>query len=567
MRACRSGFSRDRIAHECAPTKLQIFLAEIKGVVFMPTLQFKGKNIIWNHHLSIPYHTLEEVPTLDFQPGKGDGNLIIEGDNLLALKALLPQYAGKIKCVYIDPPYNTGNEGWIYNDNVNSPLIKDWLGAEVGRDDLTRHDKWLCMMVPRLKLLRELLSDDGAIFVSIDDYEQSNLKCIMSELFGEDNFVGQFVWKRRASSMLAENQVSGDHEYVLCFKKDLMREFLGQEKDFSKYSNPDDDPRGEWVLGDLTVGMTKEQRPNQFYPLSDPKTKRIFQPNPNRVWAYIPASMNRLIEENRIYFPEDDSKRPMIKRYKADLENKKNPISTWLNDVGLNTEATKMLQGLLGGKSFEYSKPLSLVKTLIKQLLDQDDIILDSFAGSGTTMHAVMDLNKEDGGNRKCILVQMTEATEKEPKKNICKDITRERVKRAIEKYGYKSGFKYLRIGNPIDPESMLSGVLPTYKQFAKYVYYLCTGEYLQDESKLDEKKYFVGAFKKQAIYLVYNQYYDILTRLALNLPLAENMVKAQKGKKIVIYAPACFLDEEYLEEKNIEFVGIPYNLFKKNGQ
>ena len=159
----------------------------------MPTLQFKGKNIIWNHHLSIPYHTLDEVSKLNFQADKGDGNLIIEGDNLLALKALLPQYAGKIKCIYIDPPYNTGNEGWVYNDKVNSPLIKEWLGKEVEKDDLTRHDKWLCMMVPRLKLLLDLLTDNGVIFISIDDNELNNLCLIMEEVFGKENYIGIFV--------------------------------------------------------------------------------------------------------------------------------------------------------------------------------------------------------------------------------------------------------------------------------------------------------------------------------------------------------------------------------------
>jgi adenine-specific DNA-methyltransferase len=155
----------------------------------MPTLQFKGKNIIWNHHFSVPYHALEEVEKLHYHPADGEGNLIIEGDNLLALKALLPQYTGKIKCIYIDPPYNTGNENWVYNDNVNNPMIREWLGKEVGKDDLTRHDKWLCMMVPRLKLMRDLLTRDGVVFISIDDNEQHNIRQLMDEIFGEENFV------------------------------------------------------------------------------------------------------------------------------------------------------------------------------------------------------------------------------------------------------------------------------------------------------------------------------------------------------------------------------------------
>jgi len=155
----------------------------------MPTLQFKGKNIIWNHHMAVPFHTLDEVPELHYQPEKANGNMIIEGDNLIALKALLPQFSGRINVIYIDPPYNTGNEGWIYNDSVNSPLLKDWIGREVGKDDLTRHDKWLCMMVPRIKLLYQLLSENGVIFISIDDNELSNLISFCNEIFGEENYI------------------------------------------------------------------------------------------------------------------------------------------------------------------------------------------------------------------------------------------------------------------------------------------------------------------------------------------------------------------------------------------
>jgi adenine-specific DNA-methyltransferase len=175
-----------------------------------------------------------------------------------------------------------------------------------------------------------------------------------------------------------------------------------------------------------------------------------------------------------------------------------------------------------------------------------------------------MDLNKEDGGNRQCIMVQMTEATEAEPEKNICKDITRERVKRAIDKFDYDSGFKYFRVGIPLDAETMLAGQLPTYKQFAKYVYYLCTGENLDKEDSINEETFFVGEFGKQAIYLVYKQDYDTLTRLALNLSMAERIKKEQPGKKRIVYAPSCFLDEEYLTDNQIDYVGIPYNLFQR---
>ncbi|MBN1338025.1 MAG: site-specific DNA-methyltransferase [Bacteroidales bacterium] len=578
----------------------------------MPTLQFKGKNIIWNHHLAVPFHTLNEVPELHYFSRKSKGisdkespltppdsrltpdNMIIEGDNLIALKALLPQFAGQIKCIYIDPPYNTGNEGWVYNDKTNSPLIKEWIGKTVGKDDLSRHDKWLCMITPRLKLLRELLSDDGVIFISIDDNEYNNLKCIMDDMFGEECFLGSFVWKRRSGSNDAKDFISIDHEYVLTYRKTEVFSFEGVEKDFSNYQNPDYDNRGKWTTSDLTCNKTREERPNLYYSIKDPKTGIVYQCNPNRVWVYEKSRMERLIKEDKVIFPTDGKGTPQYKRHLSEVRSDKKPVSTWIEQnkykngdknllfelsgeyskkiieskvltSDLNMKATKDLRSLFDNTQvFDYPKPISLVKTLISQATENNDIILDSFAGSGTTMHAVMELNKEDGGNRKCVMVQMHENSETEPDKNICKVITRERVKRAIDKYGYDSGFKYYRLGIPLDAETMLAGQLPTYNQFAKYVYYLCTGENLEDEDKINEAGYFVGEFGKQAIYLVYKQDYETLTRLALNLTLAEKIKEQQPVKKRIVYAPSCFLDEEYLTDNQIEYVGIPYNLFQR---
>jgi adenine-specific DNA-methyltransferase len=504
----------------------------------MPTLQFKGKNIIWNHHLSIPYHTLEEVSKLNFQADKGDGNLIIEGDNLLALKALLPQYAGKIKCIYIDPPYNTGNEGWIYNDRVNSPLIKEWLGKEVGKDDMTKHDKWLCMMTPRLKLLRDLLSDDGGICISIDYNEEANLRLLMDEIYGEENYRNTFVTARVKKNIQEKEKVKAvnfGYNSVIFYAK----------------SNK--------CLIDPPLKYQK--KPERWHAFDAPEIRSTMEydlfgqrPPKGRHWMYAENITRDMIEKGTL------RKNPKTGSIQYLLE---------ASDFTLLDTNWTDIQEYATEWNFPYGeKNIELVKRIIKMFNgDRNALILDSFAGSGTTMHAVMDLNKEDSGNLKCIMVQMTEATEKEPKKNICKDITRERVKRAIEKYGYRSGFKYLRVGDPIDAETLLSGTLPTYKQFAKYVYYLCTGGYLQDESSIDEKTYFVGMHKKEAIYLIYKNDYDTLTRLALNLPIAEGILKDQKNKKVIVYAPACFLDEEYLEAKNMEFVGIPYNLFRRNGQ
>src|SRR5438270_582895 len=238
----------------------------------MPSLHFKGKPLVQNHHLVVPFSELEAVKSrgVSKTPSLHD-NLIIEGDNLKALKALLPTYHGKVKCIYIDPPYNTGNEGWIYNDRVNSPMIRDWLGKTVDRDDLTRHDKWCCMILPRLKLLRELLTDDGAIFVSIDDNEVHHLRALMDEVFGQENFFATFIWRRReVSDSRNIDALSPDHDYIVAYRKSEAFGFLGKEKDLTKYQNPDNDPRGPWMSDNLTGLANKEERPNLHYAVTNP---------------------------------------------------------------------------------------------------------------------------------------------------------------------------------------------------------------------------------------------------------------------------------------------------------
>lgn len=376
-------------------------------------------------------------------------NLFIEGDNLEVLKLLQKSYYGKVKMIYIDPPYNTGKE-FIYPDKYSETLDTylsytgqvDDKGIKFSTNtdtDGRYHSKWLNMMYPRLFLARNLLRDDGVIFVSIDDNEVDNLRFLMNEVFGEENLISKLIWKRRASSALSDNNVSVDHEYVICYKKSMFFEFKGIEKDFNNYKNPDNDPRGDWVLGDLTVGMTASMRPNQAYDLVNPNTGKSYPFNPNRVWAYIPSSMKKLIDENRVYFPEDASRRPMLKRFKNKLKENYNPFSSLMNDVGLNTEATKQIQKIMDGNIFGYSKPLSLLKTLISQVSnDGADIILDFFSGSSTTAHAVLDLNKEDGGNRKFIMVQLPEPCDEKSEaykagyKNIA-DIGKERIRRVVK--------------------------------------------------------------------------------------------------------------------------------------
>ncbi len=424
--------------------------------------------------------------SLDFDTTQ---NLYIEGDNLEVLKVLRETYLGKVKMIYIDPPYNTGND-FVYNDDFaqSAEEYKEnsgQLDEEGNRMVLNTesngrfHTDWLNMIYPRLRVARDLLSNDGVIFISIDDNEIENLRKICDEIFGEQNFIAQLIWKRRVASALSSDNVSLDHEYVLCFQKSKCNIFRGLAKDYSNYKNPDDDPRGPWIADNLTVGMTASMRPNQAYDLVNPKTGKIYPYNPNRVWAFIPESMEQLIADNRIIFPDDTSKRPMQKRFKNELKKSFNPFSSLMQDlVGLNTEATRIIQEVLGGNVFDYSKPISLLRTLIEQVADGNSLVLDFFSGSATTAHAVMQLNAEDGGNRKFIMVQLPEKTNekseayKDGYKNIC-EIGKERIRRAGKKIKGESplttqnldtGFRVLKLDS-----SNMNDVYYTPEEFSQY--------------------------------------------------------------------------------------------------
>lgn len=525
----------------------------------MPTLHWIGKEKVMNHHLDVPFRVLEH--RYGFDNGKqsatetNSGNKVIHGDNLEALKALLPEYEGRIKCIYIDPPYNTGNEGWVYNDNVNDPKIRKWLHSVVGKEgeDLNRHDKWLCMMYPRLKLLHKLLAEDGAIFISIDDNEHSNLKLLCDEIFGNRNHITSFIWRRRASSQLSQNNISVDHEYVVSYFKSFNSKFAGINKDYKNYSNPDNDPKGDWTLGDLTVGMTKDQRPNQFFDLEDPETKTIFKPNPKRVWTYAPDTMREKIMEKRVVFPKSKSGRPMLKRYLSDLKSSINPISSWLNGetyhIGLNSEGTKILQYLFDTKIFDYPKPVSLLQLLLSQVTRSGDIVLDSFAGSASTAHAVLNLNKQDGGNRKFILVEMEDYAD---------SITAERTRRVITGYSDKEGtggsFDFYDLGATIFDEEGNVNDAAGEDKIRRYIFYSETRSPLLPIAHSDTK-YFLGKQSDTAYYL----FYEPGCTVTLNYELL-SAIKTP-AERYIIYADNCVLTKELLAKYHIIFKKIPRDI------
>ena len=378
----------------------------------MPTLEWIGKDKVVNHHLEVPYRVLEEQYTYNADRSE---NMIIRGDNLEALKALLPRYEGKVKCIYIDPPYNTGNEGWVYNDNVNDPRIKKWLGEVVGKEgeDLSRHDKWLCMMYPRLKLLQRLLSEDGAIFISIDDMEMANLKLICNEILGQNNHVATFIWQKRYSPDV-RTSVSDAHEFILCYAKNpelfkTSRHLLPlTESQTKQFSNPDKDPRGPWKANDFTA---PGYRPNQMYEITLP-SGRVVTPPTGRCWRVTKEGFEQFTLENKMIYGANGDGVPAVKRFLSEMPGM--VPWTWWNheEVGHTQEGNKLLAIILGKAVFDYPKPVRLIERILQIASDPDSIILDSFAGSGTTAHAVLNMNKADDGHRKFILVEMMDYAE-----------------------------------------------------------------------------------------------------------------------------------------------------------
>jgi len=489
---------------------------------------------------------------------------------LKALKALLPTYAGKIKYIYIDPPYNTGNENWVYNDNVNSPMMQEWLGKVVDKEDLTRHDKWLCMMMPRLKLLRELLCDSGVIFISIDDNEIASLRTLMTEIFNEENFIQEIIWKNKYGPGAMTKAFGNVHEYVLCYSKTPIQSIEAplSEEEIKNYKLKDSkfSKRGGYITQPLMT-RSKDDRPNLVYPIKY-KGEKIL---PDKQWIWEESRLQAAINNDEVVFNKSDEGKWSVrfKQYLKD-ENGKirmgKPIS--ISNGPFNQDGTWEIETIFGDKNeFNNPKPSALIKKLLSFVINGDEkndfIVLDSFAGSGTTGHAVLDLNKEDGGKRKFILVEMEDYADK---------VTAERVRRVIKgvksaedgnlKKGLGGTFSYFELGDAIEMESLLRGKkLPSFKEFARYLFYTATGEEF-NEKAVDEKTGFIGESKNYEVYLFYKPELDWLKTNALTLEKLKELPK-HNGKKRLVFAPTKYVDDHTLSEFRVEFCQLPYEIYR----
>ena len=526
----------------------------------MPILHWIGKDKVINHHLDVPFKVLEqqyyysnEASTKGNEP-LTSGNKIIHGDNLEALKALLPEYEGKIKCIYIDPPYNTGNEGWVYNDNVNDPKIKKWLSETVGKEgeDLTRHDKWLCMMYPRLKLLHKLLAEDGAIFISIDDNEQANLKLICDEIFGIGNFINNIIWQKKFSPQNDAKYFSDNHDFVICYSKNKSiwkRNLLVRgDKQNDRYKNIDNDSRGPWTSGDVSV---KTYNANTDYPITTP-SGRIVHPPSGYCWRFSKEKFESLINENRIWFGSNGDSVPRYKRFLSEVQQGIVPLTIWLHEeVGHNQSAKQDLKKIFSDSSipFETPKTTQLLEKIISISTNNSDIILDSFAGSGTTAHAVLNLNKQDGGNRKFILIEM---------EDYAKDITAERVKRVISGYADKEGtrgdFDYYELGESLFDEDGLLNQAIAPEKIRSYIYYTETKKPLVNSIGTDNAA-FMGMDNQTAYYF----HYTPNETTSLNHDFLATI--KTKAEQYIIYADNCNLAKSFLNQHHIIFKKIPRDI------
>lgn len=534
----------------------------------MPTLTWMGKEAVRNHHLTVPYHLLRDVPERSVGD-PGSGNLIVEGDNLIALKALLPYYAGQVKCIYIDPPYNTGNENWVYNDNVNSPIIREWLKKAVGREgeDLSRHDKWLCMMYPRLALLHQFLREDGAIFISIDDNEVQSLRFMMDEIFGRQNFIATVLWQKVYSPKNSARHFSEDHDYIIVYaingerwKPNLVPRSSEQD---AAYKNRDNDPRGVWKTSDLSA--------RNFYSLGTyeivgPNGRVIPHPPKGTYWRVSKEKFLEMDADNRIWWGKDGNAIPQIKRFLSEVKPGVVPQTMWFyDDVGHTQDAKKELVSIMefadSPSVFITPKPSTLIQRILQIATNPGDLILDSFAGSGTTAQAVLELNKQDEHERRFVLIEM--------EMSIAREITSERVRRVAQGYmngkgveitGLGGGFRFCELSDPLfDADGQIRDSV-TFPELARHVYFTETGEPLPRERI--SKSALLGVCRGVAVYLLFNGILGDRRSNGGNIltwPMLQKLPEFDGPK--VIYAAGCLIGKERLEAQSITFRQTPYEI------
>ena len=596
----------------------------------MPELHFKGKEYVFNHHLTVPHRPLVAHPDKsvsanpedeDRQGGAADGNLIIHGDNLHALKALLPRYAGKVDCIFIDPPYNTGNESWNYNDNVNSPILREWLdGNPVNKEDMLRHDKWCCMMYPRVKLLHELLAEHGSFWMTLDDNEIHRSRMIMDEIFGEESFAACIEWQHSEQGKGYTDVFSVHHNHILVYGKPLFK-VLGLkrlEEHNVNYSNPDNDPKGDWRLGDVRNSLNRD---NLKYNITTPSGKTITPPKKGWRWKY--ETLQKKIDLGEIRFVENETK--LQRRiYLRDQERRAAETIWFSSEVGTTRDANAELKRIFGVPPLETVKPVKLIQRILEIAIEEDGLVLDSFAGSGTTAHAVLSENVKDGGNRQFILVECEDYADQ---------VTAERVRRVINGYkfqgtqkeellrkkitwsnfsgeqahrkildqvqsirnldsgnfdeikrtikdgelivtgekkiadkaeGLGGGFTYYTLGDPLDLDKMLTGEsLPDYASIGAWLFHTATGEPLNHEG-IRENNCYLGESAAFHVWLIYRADRDFLKSRdsALTLDFAKAIAK-DKNKRHLVFASSRFVSNKTLSPLGVEFAPLPFALYR----
>ena len=534
----------------------------------MPTLDWIGKKAVVGHHKEVPFHLLRCNRELSVGD-PGSGNLLVQGDNLVALKALLPYYGGQVKCIYIDPPYNTGNEGWVYNDNVNSPEMKNWLGKVVGSEaeDLSRHDKWLCMMYPRLCLLREMLREDGAIFISIDDNEFYNLRSVMNEIFGAKNFIATIIWQKIFSPKNSARHLSESHDFILLYAKNANawkpNLVPRSETQNMRYKNPDNDARGPWSSSDCSA---RNFYGAGTYPITCPSGRVITGPPKGMYWRFSKETFDQLNKDNRIWWGNDGDNVPRFKRFLSEVKEGVVSETIWMHEeVGNTQEAKKELLSLCNfedsGSVFITPKPTRLLKRILEISTDRDSLVLDSFAGSGTTGQAVLQANKADGGTRRFVLAEMDA--------NICRTVTTERIKKASSGYskpegaeveGLGGGFRYCELGPTLfDAEGQIRKEV-SFDELAHHVFFMEMGEPLP--KRANGRSPLIGVAKGTAVYLLYNGILgdkDPTGGNVLTSALLKDLPK-HDGPKI-IYGTSCRISPARLDREGITFRQVPYEV------